>query len=187
MKRLSTISIVVLAMVLLLFAAGCGEKKPPEPTKSPSPTESPAQNIYENKEIGYEITIPEGWKTPEGVSVGELYIECENVTFQPKPSFNVVSSKVEKFDVSDPARQKEIKNELEKDLHVASERNTKVAGQPAYQIAYGKEKDDESIMILQTFLFNKEYLIVLTGGCKEDQFNNYLRDFNTILSSLKLM
>lgn len=186
MKHSTPLFTAVLAIMLFLFVAGCG-KKPAGPSKSPSPSPSPTQNVYENKEIGYSVSIPGGWKIPEGVTVGELYIEYGAAPFDPKPSFNVVSTKVEKFDVTDSARQKEIKDEIDKELKPASERNTMIAGQPTYQIVYGYEKDKESIMVLQTYLFNKDHLIVLTGGCREEEFNNYLKEFNTILSSLKLM
>lgn len=179
-------SVVVILCVLMAFYGGCGQKPRPRESKSPSPSPSLKAATYENKEIGYRITIPDGWKTPKGVHVGELYVEFGNATFEPKPSFNIVSTKVKKFDLAEPAKQKEIKDEIEKNLKTATERSQTIAGETAYQIIYGMEQGDTTLLIYQTYLFHKEHLIVLTGGCKEDKYPLFAADYDKFIKSLKL-
>lgn len=186
MKKMLLLCLAVFALICLFASAGCGKKEGASPAKSPSPSKSPQQNTYVNEEIGYSITIPPGWKTPDNAPAGELLMQKQDADFEPKPTFNIFSAKVEKYDLQDPQKQKEIRKELSPDLNVASERNTTVAGQPAYQLIYGVEKDNQSIMICQTYLFNKDYLMVLTGGCKEDKFTATLPEFEKFLSSLEL-
>jgi len=158
----------------------------PKVTPSPSPSPRPTQNVFENKEMGYKVVIPDGWKKPDGVDVGELYLEFAKADFNPKPSFNIVSSRVDVYDVKDPKNQAEIKNEIDKDLKCADEKVITVAGKPAYQIEYGIEKDDTSLLVKQTYFFNKDILIVCTGGCKEDKYPDWEEDFDKIQNSITL-
>ncbi|MGV8122255.1 MAG: hypothetical protein AB2L14_21040 [Candidatus Xenobiia bacterium LiM19] len=173
---------VSLFFFIIAGCTGCAPKTTPSPSPSPRPT----QNVYENKEMGYKVVIPEGWNKPESVDVGELYLEFAKADFTPKPSFNIVSSRVDVYDVRDPKNQAEIKDEVEKDLKCAEERVITLAGKPAYQIEYGIEKGDTSLMVKQTYFFNKDILIVCTAGCKEDKYPDWEEDFDRIQNSITL-
>jgi len=175
---------ISLLFVLVLMGFGCAQKVKPSPTPSPSP--KPSLNVFENKEMGYKVTIPDGWKKPEGVDLGEFYVEYQKADFSPKPSFNIVSSRVPVYDISDPKNQADIKNEIDKDLKCASEKVTTVAGKPAYTIEYGIEKGEVSLLVKQTYFFNKDILIVCTGGCKEDKYPDWVEDFDKIQGSITL-
>jgi len=183
---------VALSLALLIACTGCGKNKPGTPGAHPSPSASPSPKAqkYVNDEVGYTVTrIPEGWVTPVGSGFAEFFVEFVKATFEPKPTFNIVSSKVALFDVHDPARQREIKEEIDSDLKTAKEENILVDGKPAYQIIYGAElKGSEnrglSLMIKQTYFFYKNHLIVATGGCREDKYGIFEPDFDTMLSSM---
>ncbi|GEM_PF-2522080 len=176
-----------LSMFFVLIIAGCnGCAKKTTPSPAPVTSPKPAQNVFEDKEMGYKVVIPEGWKKPQSVDLGEFYVEYGKADFAPRPSFNIVSSRVSVYDVRDPKNQSEIKEEIDKDLKCADEKNITVAGKPAYQIEYGIEKEDISLMVKQTYFFNKDILIVCTGGCKEDKYPDWEEDFDKILNSITL-
>ncbi len=177
----------VLSFVLLIAISGCGKDKPGASSASPTPSPSASAQAqkYVNDEVGYTVTrIPDGWVTPVGSGFAEFFVEFYKATFEPKPTFNIVSTKVTAFDVHDPESQKEIKDEIDKDLKTAKEENILIDGKPAYQIIYGVEGKGVTLMVKQTYFFYKNHLIVTTGGCREEKFGIFAPDFDSMLSSM---
>jgi hypothetical protein len=188
MKRYSGYYPAALLIIALLCSItwGCGRKgaEVKHPEASPSP--SPKAEVYSNTEVGYAVTYPPGWVRPSDANVGEFFAIFEKATSKPLPSFNIVSIEKEPYNLHDAVNQKDIKNEIEKDLKCAHEENVAIGGKPAYQIVFGLEKDRQSMIFKQTYVFEGKWLMVLTAACREDEFEKYEPEFDKILEAVDL-
>jgi hypothetical protein len=189
MKGRNGFSLVALLVLALLCSMtwGCGQKSGggAKPGVSPSPGSSPKAEAFSNTEVGYSVPYLEGWARPKDATVGEFFAVCEKAKNKPLPSFNIVSIEKEPYNLKDPKNQKEIKDEIEKDLKCVHEESLDVAGKPAYQIVFGLEKDKQMMIFKQTYLFNKKWLVVCTAACREEDFEKYNADFDKILQGME--
>lgn len=178
------VKFISMILALVIIITGCGERKE---VKKPAVTPSPSRTlqVYENKEVGYKLTIPSGWEKVVSSFDGDVMVEYKKAEFEPLPSFNIISTKIKPYDLYNKENQKEIKNEIDKNLKCAEEKNIKISGKPAYLLVYGVEKDKVSVIISQIYVFHKEYLMVLTCGCVEDRFPSIEPKFSEILQAVK--
>ncbi|MDQ7825664.1 MAG: PsbP-related protein [Candidatus Eremiobacteraeota bacterium] len=193
MKKFPGILVAFFLISVMALLCGCGGKFQPgrrgKPSPSPTASPSPKNDSYENKTVGYRFSIPPDWVAPNPEFAGDIYLEYGEAPFSPVPSFNSQSEKVKgvsSADLHDPKYQRTLKDEIEPGLKAAEENNIKMGSVPAYQIVYGVDQGDNSIIIHQTYVYHNGYLIVFTGGCREDKYLEFESVFDGFIESVVL-
>ena len=139
---------------------------------------------YKNSTVGYKIPITSSWKLGEAPNTDIVLIN-KNGTFIPEPSVNIVTVKENKFELWDKKTQQKLKDEIDKNLVTASEKELTIAGQHAYNIVYGLENKAVSVIINQTYLYYNGYFMVITCSSRESEYNRFEEIFDDFIKKIE--
>lgn len=157
-------------LLICIIALTACNKTVPKVAESPSPT--PSIKYFDSESAKYKVPIMKDWEvlSPPQSDVMLRYTEG---TYEPLPSISFQSIKMEEFDVWAAEGQKKIQKEIAKNLKTAESKNIKIQNIKAYNLVYGIENKYNSIIIDQRYLFHNGYLIVITIGAREEEYNRF--------------
>ena len=78
-----------------------------------------------------------------------------------------------------------MKDEIDKNLVTASEKEITIAGQHAYNIVYGLENKAVSKIVNQTYLFYNGYFMVITCSSRESEYNRFEEIFDDFIKKIE--
>ena len=174
----------LLSLFLLTFMLfGCTTKQTPEPQKSTTPSK-PKMSYYSNETVGYKLQYNKDWKVAPPSTNTDIIIISNDGSFSPDPCLSINSVKIDKYDLWDKSNQTKISKEIAPNLKPAEEHNITLAGDHAYNLVYGLERDGISIIFNQTYLFHNGYFIVITCSSREEEYNRFNTIFNQLIKSI---
>ncbi len=187
MSNISKLSVILLVFFSFIL---CGCNSPEKNNNDNKNTttnkvskKEKKQYYYTNSTVGYKIPITSSWKIEE-VPNTDIFLVNKDGTFTPEPSVNVVTVKANKYELWDKKAQKKLKDEIDKNLVTASEKEVTLAGQHAYNIVYGLENKAVSIIVNQTYLFYNGYFMVITCSSRESEYNRFEEIFNDFIEKI---
>ena len=184
-KRFAVVFFIFLAFIL----CGCNTPKNDDDgsktkTSVTSKKKKDKVEYYINSTVGYKIPITKSWKI-ENVPNTDIFLVNKDGTFTPEPSVNIVTVKDNKYELWDKKSQKKLKDEIDKNLVFASEKELTLANQHAYNIVYGLENKAVSIIVNQTYLFYNGYFMVITCSSRESEYNRFEEIFNYFIKKIE--
>lgn len=178
-------TILFLLTVSFLFTGCTGGKTSGTQTPAPIQSAQTKKDYYVNKTVGYRVEVPKGWLT-EPLRDADLLMKNTEGSFTPEPSINIVSQKVAPFSLTDKKNQQMLKDEINPGLKTAEESTLKIGEEDAYRFVYGLEQSAISLIITQTSFFHRGYLIVITCGCREDEYLRFKKPMERIIDNIEL-
>ncbi len=184
MNNISKFTVIFfLFFVFILY--GCNT---PENTKKNTTVNNTSKKdkvqYYKNSTVGYKVPITSSWKLGEAPNTDIVLIN-KNGTFTPEPSVNIITVKENKFELWDKNTQKKLKEQIDKNLVTASEKEITLAGQHAYNIVYGLENKAVSKIVNQTYLFYNGYFMVITCSSRESEYNRFEEIFDDFIKKIE--
>ena len=176
------------AVIFFIFIAFvlCGCNTPKDNTKTTTPKTSKKNKVqyYTNSTVGYKIPLTSSWKVGEAPNTDIVLINKDG-TFTPEPSVNIVTVKENQYELWDKKAQKRLKEQIDKNLVTASEKEMTLAGQHAYNIVYGLENKAVSKIVNQTYLFYNGYFMVITCSSRESEYNRFEEIFDDFIKKIE--
>ncbi len=171
----------VAVIAILFFMCGCAKK---ETDKNPPPKPADKKvSYYTNETVGYKVPISKNWVVRPADQADLLMVSTDG-SFSPDPSMNIQSVKQQSYDLWDKKNQSKIKSEIGTKMKPASEANITFADHKGYNLVYGLEKDGVSMIVDQTYIFHKDYFVVITCGCREEEYNRFKDVFAKLLKDI---
>ena len=159
MSNISKLSVILLVFFSFIL---CGCNSPEKNNNDNKNTttnkvskKEKKQYYYTNSTVGYKIPITSSWKIEE-VPNTDIFLVNKDGTFTPEPSVNVVTVKANKYELWDKKAQKKLKDEIDKNLVTASEKEVTLAG----------------------------YFMVITCSSRESEYNRFEEIFNDFIEKI---
>ena len=178
---------VIFFLLFAFILCGCNTPKDNKDNTKTATNKTSTKNkiqYYTNNTVGYKIPLTSSWKVGEAPNTDIVLINKDG-TFTPEPSVNIVTVKTTPYELWDKKAQKTLKDEIDKNLVTASEKQISIAGQHAYNIVYGLENKAVSIIVNQTYLFYNGYFMVITCSSRESEYNRFEEIFDDFIKKIE--